>query len=96
MFEIEQKLRTRGRRHWPAPTRSEAENLRIVTESLGPGWCVIDSGRHGISPSLLFAWPRSFRAVLIAKSVAQATLVPVLVGSEAAPTLQADPSRGRV
>jgi len=52
--------------------------------------------RYGISPSLLFAWRRSFRAVPIAQSAAEPAFVPAVVVPEAAPTPQADPSRGRV
>src|SRR3954451_9715842 len=50
---------TERRRRW-----SEDEKLRFVTESLGGSRLVSSTARrYGISPSQLFAWRRSFRAV---------------------------------
>ncbi len=52
-------VQTGRRRRW-----SEDEKLRIVLESLqGPRQASSTARRHGISPSLLFAWRRAFGAV---------------------------------
>jgi transposase len=80
---------TGRRRRW-----SEDEKLRIVTESHGgPRLVSSTARRYGVSPSLLFAWRRSFRAVPIAKSAGEPAFVPAVVVPEAAPALQGDPSR---
>ena len=66
------------RRRW-----SEDEKLRIVSESLGgPRLVSTTARRYGISPSLLFAWRRSFRAVPVGKSAAEPAFVPAVVVSE--------------
>ena len=79
---------TGRRRRW-----SEDEKLRIVTESLGSPRLVSSTARrYGISPSQLFAWRRSFRAVPTAKPA----FVPALVVAEAAPAVPVGPPSGRV
>jgi len=66
------------RRRW-----SEDEKLRIVSESLGgPRLVSTTARRYGISPSLLFAWRRSFRAVPVGKSAAETAFVPAVFVAE--------------
>jgi transposase len=74
---------TGRRRRW-----SEDEKLRIVTESLGGSRLVSSTARrYGISPSQLFAWRRSFRAVPTVKCEIGPAFVPAVVVPEAAPAL---------
>jgi transposase len=83
---------TGRRRRW-----SEDEKLRIVTESMdGPRLVSSTARRYGISPSQLFAWRRSFRAVPAAKSEVGPAFVPAVVVPEAAPAVPAGPPSGRV
>jgi transposase len=54
-------VETGRRRRW-----TEDEKLRIVTESLsGPRLTSATARRYGISPGLLYAWRRAFRAAPI-------------------------------
>ena len=79
------------RRRW-----SEDEKLRIVSESLGgPRLVSTTARRYGISPSLLFAWRRSFRAVPVGKSAAEPAFVPAVVVSEPS-SAAARASSGRI
>jgi transposase len=79
---------TGRRRRW-----SEDEKLRIVTESLaGPRLVSSTARRYGISPSLLFAWRRSFRAVPISKSAAKPAFVPAVVVAEPGPAVKSGAS----
>jgi transposase len=83
---------TGRRRRW-----SEDEKLRIVTESLGgPRLVSSTARRYGVSPSLLFAWRRSFRAELTAESAVEPAFVPAVVVPETALMPQASSSSGRV
>ncbi len=79
------------RRRW-----SEDEKLRIVSESLGgPRLVSTTARRYGISPSLLFAWRRSFRAVPVGKSAAEPAFVPAVVVAEPS-SAAARASSGRI
>ena len=70
-------VQTGRRRRW-----SEDEKLRIVLESLqGPRQASSTARRHGISPSLLFAWRRAFGAIHGA-SDQRAGFVPAVVRPE--------------
>lgn len=80
------------RRRW-----SEDEKLRIVSESLGgPRLVSTTARRYGISPSLLFAWRRSFRAVPVGKSAAEPAFVPAVVVSEPSSAAAPRASSGRI
>jgi transposase len=84
---------TGRRRRWSAD-----EKLRIVAESLGgPRLVSSTARRYGISPSLLFAWRRSFRARPVVTGTEEPAFVPaVVVVPETAPTFQAASVSGRV
>jgi|tagenome__1003787_1003787.scaffolds.fasta_scaffold20943196_3 transposase len=83
---------TGRRRRW-----SEDEKLRIVTESLaGPRLVSTTARRYGISPSLLFAWRRSFGTEPVAAVVEEPAFVPAVVVPETKAAHQAVSSRGRV
>ena len=75
-----------GRRYWTTPTLVRGEKLRIVAQSHGgPRLVSLTARRYGISPSLLFAWRRSFRPVPIAKSAGDPVFVPTVGVPEACP-----------
>ncbi len=81
---------TGRRRRW-----STEEKLRIVTESFsGPRLASTIARRHGISPSLLFTWRRSFRAG-VAKQP-EAKFVPALIVPESRPDDLQPSATGRV
>src|SRR5947208_2569632 len=83
---------TGRRRRWSAD-----EKLRIVTESLaGPRLVSTTARRYGISPSLLFAWRRSFRAEPVSAVAEEPAFMPAVVVPETAPALRGSPVGGRV
>src|SRR3712207_2660787 len=68
-------VETGRRRRW-----SEDEKLRIVMESLQePRQASATARRHGISPSLLFAWRRAFGTKQTAASSSTPGFVPAVV-----------------
>jgi transposase len=68
-------VQTGRRRRW-----SEDEKLRIVLESLqGPRQASATARRHGISPSLLFAWRRACGAKQTTASRSAPGFVPAVV-----------------
>src|SRR5437588_560490 len=83
---------TGRRRRW-----SEDEKLRMVTESLGgPRLVSSTARRYGISPSLLFAWRRAFRAEPVARSATEPRFVPAVVIPEPGPAVAPSVLSGRV
>ena len=87
-------VETGRRRRW-----SDAEKLRIVMESLQTPRAISSTARrHGISRSLLVTWRRSFRPAPTTPEAQRAGFVPVMVvaGAEAAPTMDAAPTSGRM
>ena len=74
-------VETGRRRRW-----SDAEKLRIVTESLaGPRLASATARRHGISPGQLFTWRRELRVLPDRPAIASPQMVRVCVedGSKA-------------
>ena len=87
-------VETGRRRRW-----SDAEKQRIVMESLQTPRAISSTARrHGISRSLLVTWRRSFRPAPTTPEAQHAGFVPVMVvaGAEAAPTMDAAPTSGRM
>ena len=87
-------IETGRRRRW-----SDDEKLRIVMESLQTPRAISSTARrHGISRSLLVTWRRSFRPEPTSLEAQQAGFVPVTVvaATEAAPTMDAAPTSGRM
>ena len=81
---------TGRRRRW-----STDEKLRIVAESFsGPRLVSTIARRHGISPSLLFAWRRAFHAGV--SKPPQATFIPALIVPESRPDDLQPSAAGRV
>jgi len=68
-------VETGRRRRW-----SDAEKLRIVTESLaGPRLASATARRHGISPGQLFTWRRELRVLPDRPAIASPQMVRVCV-----------------
>ncbi len=85
-------VETGRRRRW-----SEEEKLRIVMESLaGPRQASSTARRYGISPSLLFAWRRSFRVARIDFPCLGAGFVPAVVVPEEPPFKAPSAQAGRM
>ena len=82
---------TGRRRRWTV-----AEKLRIVEESFsGPRLASSTARRHGLSPTLLFAWRKAFREGRLG-GVAPAAFVPAIIVPEAAAATTAMVASGRM
>jgi transposase len=82
---------TGRRRRWTV-----AEKLRIVEESFsGPRLASSTARRHGIFPTLLFAWRNAFREGRLG-GVAPAAFVPAIIVPEAAAATTAMAAGGRM
>jgi transposase len=83
-----------GRRSGPRQRRSVSEKRRIVEESLRPGVSVaVVARRHEVNANSVFGWRRQYQKGLLGprSAPAQASLVPVNVVAEEAPS---KPERG--
>ena len=86
------RVDTGRRRRW-----SEDEKIKIVLESLrAPRRISATARQYGISRSLLIKWRRSFCAKRHDSEEQQVGFVPAMVVAEAAPTVPAVPTRGRM
>jgi transposase len=82
---------TGRRRRWTV-----AEKLRIVEESFsGPRLASSTARRHGIFPTLLFAWRKAFREGRLG-GVAPVAFVPAIIVPEAVAATRAMAASGRM
>jgi transposase len=85
-------VETGRRRRW-----SEAEKLRIVTESLSGRRLVSSTARrYGISTSLLYTWRRALGSGQLVNGKAASAFVPALIVPDIRPEIGSVGSSGRM
>lgn len=71
----------------PRKRRSEEEKLAILAEAISTGNVTQTARRHGVNPSMLFAWRKQF-GVAPSPNALQPDFMPVLLNDEATPSPQ--------